>query len=248
MIAGYKNIVFDLDGTITKDISTWNTVHKALGVEEKSLKYYNKVKGNFEQGKKVDAMEWAQHDINLWKGRHIGEVVSAVTPVSFFDNAVDTIRHLKHVYNMEMFIISGTFDRFLEEAVDVIDDDGRGKYITDWNCHTINTDDFGKITGVDVDPTMIDKKVGIKDMARAWNFKLEETIVIGNGSNDIPMMEEAGFAIAFNPNNKRVRDACDVTIMSDDFRDIFRYLVGVDWEYTASACGGHCDGLLEVTK
>jgi len=184
------------------------------------------------QGKKVDGMKWAKHDIELWKGHSYNEVMEAVLPVKFFDGAVYSIRELAFTYNFDCYILSGTFDAYMKAVLKEINKSHfKDKFITDWNCVRIETDDNNIITGIVDDQRLVDKGVGIEAMAEEWGFHLSRTIAIGNGSNDLPMFKKAGFSIAFNPYNKKVREAVDVTIMSDDFFDVVRYMRGYDDEY-----------------
>ncbi len=220
MISGYDTIVFDLDGTITKDVSTWETVHKAFGVNEEALKYRKRIENRFNKDVKVNAIDWAKNDIELWRGRNYNDVINAVTPISFYDNAIMSIRKLSQDFNI--FILSGTFDAYLDSVVREIGRD----YITDWNCHVIKVDDDNIITGVEEDPAMVDKSLGIRVLEATHGFYLDRTIAIGNGSNDIAMFREAGLAIAFNPYNKRVKSEVKCSIISEDFYDIVRYLKG----------------------
>lgn len=49
---------------------------------------------------------------------------------------------------------------------------------------------------------------------------------VGNGSNDVPVFEEIGYAIAFNPHGGAVRSAADVVVKSDDLSSILEPIDG----------------------
>jgi len=225
----FETIVFDLDGTITQDVSTWNTVHKWLGVEDQANRYLKRVERRAQEGKKVNAIDWAKNDIELWKGYHIKQIVAPLYPIKFFNNAVKSIRMLRDNFGYDLYIISGTFNTYMEAVLNEIDNDGNGMYIKDWMCHIIEKDNEGFVIGVEEDPNMENKSVGIKHLADIYGFDLDRTIAIGNGSNDIPMFNEVGMAIGFNGYSKRIREAVDININSHDFFDIVRYLIG--WRY-----------------
>lgn len=59
----------------------------------------------------------------------------------------------------------------------------------------------------------------------AWNLEIgpDHCIAVGDGANDIPMMEVAGLSIGFNA-KRCVREQADVVVMGDDLREILPYI------------------------
>ena len=55
----------------------------------------------------------------------------------------------------------------------------------------------GKVVGEIVDANM--KAQTLLKWAQENSFELSDTVAIGDGANDIPMLEAAGFAVAFRP-------------------------------------------------
>jgi phosphoserine phosphatase len=51
----------------------------------------------------------------------------------------------------------------------------------------------------------------------------KDTIMVGDGVNDVPIAKEAGFSIAFNARNE-LKEHCDVSIDKKDLREILRHL------------------------
>lgn len=47
---------------------------------------------------------------------------------------------------------------------------------------------------------------------------------VGNGSNDVPIFEAVGRAVAFNPSGPPVEAAADAVVRSDDLRDVLPHL------------------------
>lgn len=58
----------------------------------------------------------------------------------------------------------------------------------------------GKLTGRVAGPIVdrAGKAVALRDFASAYGIDLADTVVIGDGANDIDMMRTAGFSVAFN--------------------------------------------------
>ena len=86
-------------------------------------------------------------------------------------------------------------------------------------------DESGKLTGEGI------LRVKLRDKASTLNQLLEEfgiapekCAAIGNSWVDISMFEIAKFGIAFNPIDGETITAADVTVESDDLRDILKYL------------------------
>lgn len=61
-------------------------------------------------------------------------------------------------------------------------------------------------------------------LARDLGIKRDNCVAVGDGANDIPMMERAGISIAFNA-KECVREIADVVIKGDDLREILPYII-----------------------
>ncbi len=84
----------------------------------------------------------------------------------------------------------------------------------------------GKITGPVIDRAA--KAVALRDFAREHGVGLEQTIAIGDGANDLDMIEAAGLGIAFNA-KPAVKAAADSSITAP-FLDSVLYLLGISRE------------------
>jgi phosphoserine phosphatase len=85
----------------------------------------------------------------------------------------------------------------------------------------------GVLTG-ELEGEIIDRKAkgeALKEFADKEEVDLKQTIAIGDGANDLAMIELAGLGIAFNA-KPAVRAAADTSI-SNPFLDSVLYLIGV---------------------
>ena len=84
----------------------------------------------------------------------------------------------------------------------------------------------GEVTGEIVDGAK--KREHVQQIAAEENIPLKEVIAIGDGANDIPMMQIAGLGIAFNAKPK-VQLQAPARINSDSLLDVL-YLLGLNDE------------------
>ncbi|MUV90846.1 HAD hydrolase family protein, partial [Halapricum sp. CBA1109] len=57
------------------------------------------------------------------------------------------------------------------------------------------------------------KDTALEDLATDLGLDLSETVAVGDGANDLPMLEVAGLAVGFDP-KPAVEDACDEVVTS----------------------------------
>jgi phosphoserine phosphatase len=71
----------------------------------------------------------------------------------------------------------------------------------------------------------VSKLKALRDFAKKKKISLRDCAVIGNGSTDISIFRKAGFSIAFNSREKKLKKLADKSIKSNDLRRVLRYLV-----------------------
>jgi phosphoserine phosphatase len=79
----------------------------------------------------------------------------------------------------------------------------------------------GRVLGKIVDRT--EKKNALIEWARLAGFEIAQTVAIGDGANDLEMMQAAGLAIAFNA-KPIVRDQADLVIANQDLGELVQAL------------------------
>jgi phosphoserine phosphatase len=77
------------------------------------------------------------------------------------------------------------------------------------------------------------KKAALESFARQYGIPARRTIAIGDGANDIDMLEAAGLGIAFNA-KAAARDAAD-TAVNVPYLDSVLFLMGITREEIESA-------------
>jgi phosphoserine phosphatase len=81
----------------------------------------------------------------------------------------------------------------------------------------------GKVVGAIVDRA--GKRAALEELAREYGIPMSRTIAIGDGANDVDMLQAAGLGIAFN-GKAAARDAADSSV-SVPYLDSVLYLMGI---------------------
>jgi len=126
------------------------------------------------EGLSDEIFQWLKPKIELTPG--VPELIAAV-----------------HRFDGKIGAVSGGFSQVLEPLAKEIGLDY-------WMANSLEVLD-GKLTGSMVGP-IIDaeaKATALRSWATDSGIALEQTIAVGDGANDIPMLKCAGYAVAFRP-------------------------------------------------
>jgi phosphoserine phosphatase len=106
--------------------------------------------------------------------------------------------------------------------------------VTDVRANTLEVHD-GLLTGQVIGPVVdrLGKRQALEDFARAYGIPQRRTIAIGDGANDVDMLEAAGLGIAFNA-KAAARAAAD-TAVNVPYLDSVLFLIGITREEIESA-------------
>jgi len=107
-------------------------------------------------------------------------------------------------------VVSGGFHEVLDPLAETVG-------LDEWRANRLEIAD-GKLTG-QVIPPVVDaafKADRLREWAAARGIPLAQTVAVGDGANDLPMMAAAGLSIGFDA-KAPVRDAADVLL---DERDL----------------------------
>jgi phosphoserine phosphatase len=136
---------------------------------------------------------------------------------------VNTLQKLGH----EVAVVSGGFTNVIEPLLDELG-------ISNYRANRLEILD-GKLTGKVLEP-IIDraaKAQALRDFATKTGVRIEQTIAIGDGANDLDMIAAAGLGIAFNA-KPAVRAAADSSLTAP-YLDSVLYLLGITREDVEAA-------------
>ncbi|MGM0604800.1 MAG: phosphoserine phosphatase SerB [Halobacteriota archaeon] len=119
---------------------------------------------------------------------------------------IDRLRAAGH----HVAILTGGFERGVERALD-----GAGTEVDTIVSNRLPIEG-GRLTGA-VEGPLVDgtKDEQLRSLAAAHGVDLEETIAVGDGANDLPMLEVAGVSIGYLP-KAAVRPSCEIVVASMD--------------------------------
>ncbi|MCQ2971625.1 phosphoserine phosphatase [Methanobrevibacter gottschalkii] len=196
-----KLVVFDLDNVII-DGEAIDEIGKIANVEEDIAAITEKAM----QGE-IDFETSIKDRVQLLEGISIEDIEKVADELPLIPGALETIKSLKD-NNLDVAIISGSFDVVAEKIKDKL---GVDKVYT--NSFTVED---GKLTGEVTGPLVSGSKLDVLNgLVEEAGITLDEVVAVGDGANDISMIESAGCGIAFNAKDS-VKEIADVVIDEKD--------------------------------
>lgn len=210
-----KLVVLDVDSTlIQQEVIELLAAH--AGVEDQVREITEKAMRG-----ELDFSESLKARVALLKGLPESVIVDVRSQILLTPGArtlVETLKKLGH----SVAVVSGGFTEVIEPIILELG-------INHYRANTLGIAN-GTLTGV-VEGPIIDraaKAQALRDFAELESVKLEQTIAIGDGANDLDMLAIAGMGIAFNA-KPAVKAAADSSV-SAPFLDSVLYLLGITRE------------------
>ena len=194
-------VVFDLDNVII-DGEAIDEIGKLANVEDDIAAITEKAM----QGE-IDFETSIKDRVQLLEGTSIEDIEKLADELPLMPGACKTINCLKEK-DVDVAIISGSFDVVADKVKDKLGVD------------TVYTNSFtvedGKLTGEVTGPLVSVNKLDVlKDHVEKAGIALENVVAVGDGANDISMIESAGCGIAFNAKDS-VKEIADVVVEEKD--------------------------------
>ena len=201
MVLLIKLVVFDLDNVII-DGEAIDEIGKLANVEEDIAAITEKAM----QGE-IDFETSIKDRVQLLEGTSIEDIEKVAEDLPLMPGACKTVNCLKDK-GVDVAIISGSFDVVADKVTDKLGVD------------TVYTNSFtvedGKLTGEVTGPLVSGSKLDVlKDHVEEAGITLDEVVAVGDGANDISMIESAGCGIAFNAKDS-VKEIADVVVEEKD--------------------------------
>lgn len=209
-----KLIVFDLDSTLIQQ-ETIDELAKHAGV----FKQVQQITQEAMEGK-WDFSESLQLRVSMLKGINAKDTWQRVLNSFEYSNGVKNLFKTLKTLGIKTGIVSGGF----YEMVNLVAEQLGADY---WLANELEVDENGHFTG-QVKGNIVDaraKKTFLESICSELSFDADQAMAIGDGANDILMMQAAGISIAFHAKDK-VRQAATLAIDIPDMNiisDILQY-------------------------
>lgn len=211
----YKIIVFDIDGTITRHVSSWRYIHEKLGLWDVLAKKYQ---DQFLAGK-ISYRRFCELDAAHWKGMDADKLHDVFRNVRYSRNARRAIKKLKDKGFKLVAISTG-----LQFITDRIKKEMKFDYVIGNRLNVRK----GRLTGsVTINISHGAKGKTVRTILKRFGVKPSEMIAVGDSEGDIPMIKLAGYSVAFNSSSGILSDLVDYDCTSDDFMEVCNKILEV---------------------
>ncbi len=208
----FKLVVFDLDGTLTRERSIWEYIHKELGKWYGFAEDYQK---QFLAGR-ISYQRFCELDAEVWKGMRVEEVAKIAQRVAFYAGADELIQYIKS---------KGLKTALVSSGLSVLSNWVHRKYGFDYSVSNDLLHDQGILTGkVNIQVHFDQKAKWVRRILETFRIRADEMIAIGDSPGDLEMFQLARFSVAFNASCESLEQTASVCINSEDLADIIPVL------------------------
>lgn len=202
-----KLITFDLDNVLI-DGEAIDEIGKLMGVEAKISEITKKaMEGD------LDFETALKERVALLKGASVENIKEVVSKIPLMKGAEETIAELKK-RGYKIATITGSFE--------IIASRMKNDLGLDYAFSNVLHEEEGKLTGKVSGPLVKGSKAEVlKEIMEMEKVKAEESAAVGDGANDVSMLEEAGLGIAFNA-KPVLKEKADVVVEKRDLRELLK--------------------------
>jgi phosphoserine phosphatase len=204
----YKLVIFDLDGTLTRERSIWEYIHEHLG---KWYGFADKYQERFLAGE-ISYEKFCELDAQVWKGMKIEELVEIAKTVSFYPGADELIHYLRSK-GLKLAMVSS--------GLSVLSDWVHQRYGFDYSVSNKLIEENGILTGkVRIQVYYDQKAKWVRKILEQFEVRPDETIAIGDSLGDKDMLQMAGYSVAFNSSCQDLEEIADICVRNQNLADI----------------------------
>ncbi|HNQ36148.1 MAG TPA: HAD-IB family phosphatase [bacterium] len=210
----FRAVIFDIDGTITRPVSSWRYLHERLGKWDALACRYQE---QFLAGR-ISYRRFCHLDAAHWAGRSDSEMEGIFDAVPYARYAVPCLKKLKQT-GLKLAAVS-TGLQYLPRRLQ------RELGFDAVLCNELVVGRDGRLTGeVKINITHGAKGRALGRILKELEVKPAEVICVGDSEGDIPMARAVGYSIAFNSSSPELSDLVDYNCRSDDFREVMRCIL-----------------------
>ena len=213
-----RAVVFDCDGVLTDNGSSWQNIHDYFGTEnlETLERFLNR---------EISDDEFMAEDIRLWTAVqpriHRDDIMRCYSGITLMTGARDVVRELQK-RGVFVAIVSAGVDVFVASIASMLK-------VDDWVANGFDWDDDGWLRGPA--PSLVnshEKGLLVEKLARIEGIGPSEIVSVGDSSTDLSMMIPSSRFIGFNPARQRAvdafREAGVPVVEGNDLRNLWQHL------------------------
>ncbi|WP_435365531.1 phosphoserine phosphatase SerB [Haloarchaeobius sp. DYHT-AS-18] len=192
-------VAFDFDGTLS-DSEMTVLLGNRMGVADQMTEITQRAMND-----EIGYAESLRQRAGLLADLADEEAQAAFDEVELREGAADLIRELND-HDVVVAIFTGGFQRGVKAALE-----REGVSVDAIVSNRLPVED-GVLTG-GVEGPLIEgtKDTALRNYAAEMEVPIEDTVAVGDGANDLPMLEVAGLAVGFEP-KPAVAPSCDETV------------------------------------
>ncbi|MFP2912798.1 phosphoserine phosphatase SerB [Pyxidicoccus sp. 3LFB2] len=209
---GKRMVVMDMDSTLIR-IEVIDELARAHGVGEQ----VSRITERAMQGE-MDYDESLRQRVGLLAGLDVAVLRRIADNLPLTEGAETLVRVLKRL-GYRTAVISGGFSVAAEAL--------KARLGIDHAYSNVLEEQDGKLTGRTVGPIVNARRKAelLESLARQEGILLDQVIAVGDGANDLLMLEKAGLGIAFRA-KPRLREAADLSLSASGL-DAILHLLGL---------------------
>jgi len=209
----FKLALFDLDGTLTREKSAWEYIHRRLGVWDG---YAEKFQEAFLRGE-ISYDRFCELDARVWRGMKVSAMEEILRETPLHEGIEELVGYL-HGRGIKLGIISS--------GLSLLSDWVKEKYGFDYAVANELGETDGVLDGrIKIHVRHDQKGKWVRAAKRRFKALKEEVLAVGDGAGDIPMLQIARVAIAFNSHSPQLEAVATHSIRSSDLRDLLLPLI-----------------------
>jgi phosphoserine phosphatase len=219
--ARLRAVCFDVDGTLVRQSehkSVWEAVHEqVLGHTDVNRERMNAFKAG-----RITYEDWVALDVGDWQRRGVRrrDLEQAIrASMRATEGARETVERLAR-RGYAVAVVSGSIDVVLSALLDGLDFDA--VFI-----NRIEFDAAGAIRGWRATLHDVEGKArALEEVATSLGVTPREVAFVGDHWNDLPAMRRAGFSVAFEPKDDRLREVAHAVIERPPLTRLLDWLPG----------------------
>ena len=207
----YQLVLFDVDSTLIEQ-----EVIDLLGNYSGQGQQIAEITAQAMQGD-LDFDQALSKRVGLLEGLPESIILDVVEEISFSPGALQLLGSLKGA-GCKVGVVSGGFHNILDRLFTNLELDFL-------RANTLEVVE-GTLTGKTVGPVINRqaKAVALKEFAQMYGIALEKTVAVGDGSNDLEMIQVAGLGISYR-GKPILNAAADVVISEPNLMQVLEFLV-----------------------